>query len=529
MNLAHHKDQSADIVIVGGSLGGCAAALSALKMGRKVIMTEETRWIGGQLTNQGVPPDEHPWIEQFGCTRSYRTFRNKVREYYFNHFPVASSARNSASFNPGNALVSKISHEPRVALQVLYEMLAPYLHSGKLTLLTEHQVTAAESDGDRVRAVTIRNLNTGDDLTLSAPYFIDATECGDVLPLAGAEYVTGAESVEETGEPHAVQGESQPQNMQAFTYCFAIDYIEGENHTIARPEQYDFWKNYQADFWPAKQLSWYGLVPHTLEPVEYAFFPEPNRFSLWKYRRIADRTNYEDGLYDSDITIVNWPQNDYWLGSIIDVSEEERNHHLAQAKQLSLSLLYWMQTEAPRPDGKIGYPGLRLRKDVLGTEDGMAMYPYIRESRRIKAEFTVLEQHISAEPEANQQAAVRFEDSVGVGCYRIDLHPSTGLNTYIDISAYPYQIPLGSLIPIRIDNLLPACKNIGTTHITNGCYRLHPTEWNIGEAAGYLAAYCMEHQLVPRQVRNDPERLSSFQQLLRQEGLELEWPSIHQV
>lgn len=527
--MSNHSERNADIVIVGGSLGGCAAALAALKMGKQVILTEETTWIGGQLTNQGVPPDEHPWIEQFGCTRSYRTFRNKIRAYYFNHFPVTNIARNRLNFNPGNALVSKISHEPRAALQVLYEMLAPYLHSGKLTLLTGHQAIAAESNGDRVHAVTIQNLNTGDKLTLSAPYFIDATECGDILPLAGAEYVTGAESIADTGEPHAVQGKGQPQNMQAFTYCFAIDYFEGENHTIARPEEYNFWRNYQADFWPARQLSWYGLVPHTLEPVEYALFPEPNRFSLWEYRRIVDRFNFDAGLYGSDITIVNWPQNDYWLGSIIDVSDEERNRHLNQAKQLSLSLLYWMQTEAPRPDGKIGYPGLRLREDVLGTEDGLAMYPYIRESRRIKAEFTVLEQHISAEPEVNRDAAALFGDSVGVGCYRIDLHPSTESNTFIDISAYPYQIPLGSLIPIRIDNLLPACKNIGTTHITNGCYRLHPTEWNIGEAAGYLAAFCMEHNLLPRQVRNHPEWLSSFQQLLRQEGLELEWPAIHRV
>ena len=50
----------------------------------------------------------------------------------------------------------------------------------------------------------------------------------------------------------------------------------------------------------------------------------------------------------------------------------------------------------------------------------------------------------------------------------------------------PFEIPLGALLPERVENLLPACKNIGTTHITNGCYRLHPVEWNIGEAAGAL-------------------------------------------
>ena len=80
---------------------------------------------------------------------------------------------------------------------------------------------------------------------------------------------------------------------------------------------------------------------------------------------------------------------------------------------------------------------------------------------------------------------------MGVGSYRIDLHPSTGGNNYIDISSLPFQIPLGALIPRRVENLLPACKNLGTTHITNGCYRLHPVEWAIGEAAGALAAYCL--------------------------------------
>lgn len=68
----------ADVAVIGGGLGGCAAALAAAKRGKRVVLTEETYWIGGQLTSQAVPPDEHPWIEQFGCTRSYRQFRNGV-------------------------------------------------------------------------------------------------------------------------------------------------------------------------------------------------------------------------------------------------------------------------------------------------------------------------------------------------------------------------------------------------------------------------------------------------------------------
>ena len=76
-------EKVADIVIAGGGMGGCAAAIAALRNGWRVIMTEETDWIGGQLTQQGVScPDEHQWIESFGATQSYGDLRTAIREYY---------------------------------------------------------------------------------------------------------------------------------------------------------------------------------------------------------------------------------------------------------------------------------------------------------------------------------------------------------------------------------------------------------------------------------------------------------------
>ncbi|GGD59530.1 FAD-dependent oxidoreductase [Paenibacillus nasutitermitis] len=522
------RELHADIVITGGGTGGTAAALAAVKSGKTVIMTEETLWIGGQLTSQAVPPDEHPWIESFGCTRSYRQFREGVRQYYRQFFPLTAESRALPHLNPGSGSVSRICHEPRAAVAVLHNMLAPYIHSGQLRILYRYVLEQAETIGDQIRSVTVRCLDTGDERLLLAPFYVDATECGDLLPLAGIEYVTGAESISRTGEPHAVEGPAQPMNMQGFTYCFAMDHLNGEDHTIAKPEMYEFWRDYKPDFWPDKLLSLSGVRPSTMEPVQYGLFADTDKFSLFLYRQIVDHQHFRAGTFPSSISLVNWPQNDYWLGPVIDVSAEEKARYLFQAKQLSLSLLYWLQTTAPRPDGKAGYPGLRLRPDVVGTTDGMAMYPYIRESRRIEAEFTVLEQHVATACRPDGQAE-SFHDSVGIGCYRIDLHPSTGGQSYIDISSLPFQIPLGSLIPKRMSNVLAASKNIGVTHITNGCYRLHPVEWNIGEAAGYCAGYCLDHDMKPSDVRSSEEELAGFQKRLVQEGIELSWPAIHAV
>ncbi|MGG6310388.1 FAD-dependent oxidoreductase [Paenibacillus macerans] len=522
------REMQADLVILGGGTGGTAAALAAAASGITVIMTEETAWIGGQLTSQAVPPDEHPWIEYFGCTGSYRKFREGVRRYYRKHFPMTSQARDIPHLNPGSGIVSRLCHEPRAALAVLHQMLAPYIHSGRLIILHKFRAERAEMNGDSVTSVTVRHLESRDQIVLRAPFFIDATELGDLLPLAGIEYVTGAESKSQTGEPHAVDGDALPQDMQGFTLCFAADYLENEEHLIDKPEMYDFWRQYQPDFWPDRLLSLSALRPSTNEPVDYEIFPGYDKFPLFQYRQIMDPKHFENSLALRPLSLVNWPQNDYWLGSIIDVPEEEAARHIHRAKQLSLSLLYWLQTEAPRPDGGQGYPGLRLRPDVVGTGDGLAMSPYIRESRRIRAEFTVLEQHVAtaSRPDGTAEA---FHDSVGIGCYRIDLHPSTGNRPYIDISSLPFQIPLGSLIPQRVQNVLAAGKNIGVTHITNGCYRLHPVEWNIGEAAGHCVSYCLDHRMLPTDVRNDEEALSGFQQRLVNQGLELQWPKLRPV
>ncbi len=537
--LGQERELHADVVVIGGGVGGVAAALAAARSGYRVLLTEETRWIGGQFTAQAVPPDEHPWIEMFGCTRAYRDYRNGVRRYYREHFPLTAAARANPTLNPGNGSVSRLTHDPRVSLAVLEAMLAPYAANGQLRILLEQRAVAADAQDGHIRSVEVQPTGGGVSRVLHGDYFLDATEVGDLLPLAHIEYFLGSESSSSTHEPHA-PAEARPGDIQGITYCFAMEYRPGEDHTIERPRDYSFWRDYVPTLrpqWPGKLLSWTAVEPRTLKPRTHSFDPLVNEHGgdggLWTYRRILDPRNFTPGYSPAGITLVNWPQNDYWLKSIVDVAPEAAARAREEAKQLSFSLLYWLQTEAPRPDGGAGWKGLSLRADVVGSEDGLALFPYIREGRRILAEFTILEQHVGTDARAaltgkprEELTAEVFTDSVGIGSYRIDLHPSTGGENYVDISSLPFQIPFGALIPRNGDNLLAAAKNIGSTHISNGCYRLHPVEWNIGEAAGMAAAEALRTRSSPSAIRASSQALAAFQRNLTAAGFELSWPRL---
>lgn len=521
---------SAAFAVIGGGLGGVAAALTAARLGVRVVLTEGSDWIGGQLTSQAVPPDEHEWIDRQPISPSYSRLREGIRDHYRHAYPLTERARLSATLNPGAGFVSRLCHEPRVAHAVLREMLSPLEASGILTVLTDHDPIVVERSGDRIVAVTVRDRRTGDDTVITASFFADATELGDLLDLGGLDHVIGAEGAGETGELHAPE-RPDPMDQQAVTWCAALELRAEPGEPIPRPAQYDRWRADAPPSWPGPQFSWTDVHPISLEPRERPIFlGDPadaamsDHLDLWHYRRILARGMMRPEWPGTDVTLVNWPQIDYWRRPLVGVSPEEAALALTEAREMTASFLHWIQTEAPRADGGQGYPEIQPRGDVVGTLDGLAKEVYVRESRRTRALFTVTEAHIGREMRGEGAGSAIFDDAVGIGFYRIDLHPSTSGRNYIDIDCFPFQIPLGALIPRDAENLIAANKNIGTTHITNGAYRLHPVEWSIGEAGGALVAQCLSAGLTPHAVHASPERTADLQRLLSERlGVSLAW------
>jgi hypothetical protein len=544
------NELSTRVLIVGGGTGGIAAALALAGAGVPCVVTEPTRWIGGQLTAQAVPPDENRWIEgddprTRGANASYVALRDAVRAWYRQHRPLAPAAASNARLNPGNGWVSHICAEPRVIHACLEAMLAPHLASGRITLLHRCEPTSADVAGDRVTAVTLQDLDDASLRTVRADYVLDATELGDLLPLTRCEFVTGAEHRDVHGEMHGHPDRTDPDDVQAISWCFALEHRPGENHVGDAPEGYDFWRSYTPSFdvpWPGRLFDWTVLGAEGREHRTFRFVPWPaepreGEWEMWRYRRIVDRSLYaaEHAADHPDVSLINMVQMDYFLKHPLG-TRGDRDAAYAAAKQQSRCLIHWMQTEAPRLDGTdgVGFPGLRLRGDEIGTRDGFAMTPYVREARRLLARTIVTEGHVGYEQRLAEKRpgmdvaplgrCEPFSDSVGIGHYRLDLHPSTAMRHGVYAQSTPFRIPLGALLPRRLTNLIAAGKCLGVTHVTNGAYRLHPVEWAIGEAAGALAAYCLDRAVTPAQVHEQRDHLRAYQQRLVARGAALAWP-----
>lgn len=503
-----------DILIVGGGTGGTAAALQAALSGLQVAITEETDWLGGQMTAQGVSAlDENYLVETTGSTLKYQQLRSKIRHHYRTEFQLRAEADEMPTFNPGKCWVSELAFEPKVALSVIGDLLDPCIATGAITVYHRTKAIGVRQARKRVKSVRTVNLDTGENLEFRPKICLDATELGDLLPLAKIDYRTGSEPRTDTGEPHAPPV-GDPENVQDFVFPLAVEFRPGENHTIDKPLHYD-------DFKERKLFSFFGYKMFDRATIVDTDGGTRQVYPFWTYRRLLARSNWLNPPYDYDLSMINWMANDLRSQNMIDKPPDETAGRLALGKALSLGFLYWLQTEAPRDDGGQGYPELLLRPEVMGTADGLSKYPYIRESRRIKAHQTVVEQDIAAATNSSARARL-FSDSAGIGFYPIDIHGREDIPGAAQPTK-PFQLPLAALIPDKHRNLLASAKNIGTTHITNGSYRLHPVEWAIGEAAGALAAFAIRNQVAPPAVLKQKRLLRTFQRELVGQGTPVYW------
>ncbi|WP_130178708.1 FAD-dependent oxidoreductase [Cryobacterium sp. SO1] len=513
--LAHDTlDLAADIAVIGGGLGGIAAALAAADTGSSVIMTAEESMIGGQITAQLTAPlDEHPRIETWGATRSYRRFRDLVR------------AESGGVDNPGDGWVSRLCFEPLVGLRVLEDLLRAHTESGRLRIVRNARpvaatvaVGSAETRADPTIEAVRLVVRGRPDLIVRASVFIDATELGDLLPLTDTAWTIGSEGSCAFAERDAVPGAADALAEQSCTWAAVLVREAEPQPVVERPPGYVAFRDSQ---------------PFTLDLVgtdgavaRRGFFTAgPTGLpSFWSYRRI--RTAGDAGVLEA--AVINWAGNDYRDSGLVHNPEQTRQG----ARALTLAFVHWLRTEAPRdsPDGPgphgtgRGYPELRLAPELTGTPDGLAEAAYVRESRRLANPRPITGNDIAASLPGI--AAPEITDSVGIAWYQMDLHPRVGHPTSVYGDTAPFHIPARALVPalgIGPANLLMGAKNLAATQVAAAAYRVHPAEWAIGEAAGTIAARCLALHTTPRRLIHDDAALASVQSALHERGAPVSW------
>ncbi|MGK7943128.1 MAG: FAD-dependent oxidoreductase [Microcystaceae cyanobacterium] len=517
------QNLSFPLLIVGGSTAAYSATLGALKAGAKVCLVQPQKVLGGQFTAQALPASDDGKLleqkdkqpidgEQFAISKTQKEFRQRSRQL--------QKVNGKVIDNPGGGWVSNFAVTPVNAAKALNEAIEPYLDSQKLTIIPladPIQVLFTQSPNQlrQVTGVIFQDKETQYQFTVNADIIIEATDLGDLLELGQIESRVGQESRHETGET-VLLDEAYPMCQQAITFCAIVEKTaQGQGIAVKKPDGYG-------------EKPCLKTHSFTCYYKQREFF---DRFGIFTYRRIQ---RHQEGdiphPVNGDVTIINYKCNDYGLSALTGVSRAEREKTIQQARDYTQAYLYYLQSQPLKTKtGEVG--DFKPRGDLTWTEDGIALEPYIREARRGIALRTIRYEDVHPKFFPNQARVRCFEDSIGIGQYHyLDVHPNDA-SGHAEIDSLSdeeeerlrFTIPLGALIPVNTNNFILSAKSIGTTHITNSAYRMHPVEWAIGEAGGHLAAFALENRVEVRQVATDLRLKRQFQGLLAKANIPLFW------
>ena len=432
-----------DVLVVGGGTAGIAAGIQSARMGTNTLIVEQTTWLGGMLTAAGVSAADGNNLLPSGI---WEEFRQELYKYY-----------DTDSLATG--WVSATCFEPRVGDSILKMMVA---RERTITVLYNWFFQKAIKEGSKVTGVLFVN-RFNDSLLVNAKMIIDATELGDVFADAGAEYDLGMEDKTYSKESMAP---GKNQIIQDITWVAILKDYGKDSAITFRPDNYDPTQYYcSCTSAPCKNGKPYDADAKKM--LEYGKLP--------------------DSLY-----MINWPAhgNDYYL-NVVEMKPMDRLQEYQKAKDLTLGFVYFIQTE-------LGFHNLGLMDQYFPTPDRLPLMPYNREGRRVKGLTRLNVNQIMKPYDQNEHS---YRTGISVGDYPVDHHHNA--NKIAPKINFPeinsFSIPLGSLIPEKIEGLIVAEKGISVSNIVNGATRLQPCVMLTGQAAGALAAYSVKKKIQPRQ------------------------------
>lgn len=444
--------KSYDVIVLGTGTGAVSAAIQSARSGSKTLYVNPLEWYGGMLTSAGVSATDGNHNLHSGI---WREWREKIRVHYGGIDSLFTG------------WVSNTMFEPHVGHKYWTELVNA---ENNLKVLNNTSWSSIEQS-DKSWKVEINN----DAVIYQCKILIDGTDLGDVAAQLGAKYDVGMDA------RHYAEESIAPENandiIQDMTYVAILkDFGTESDKTISRPSDYDA-SRYQC-------CCAHECDDPKVHPCE----------TMISYGRLPN-----------DKYMINWPisGNDY-NENLIELSQEQRIEKYKEAKNQTLGFVYYLQTE-------LGYKNLGLADDEFETKDRLAYLPYHREGRRVHGQFRFNLNHI-----LDPFEYTAYRTGISVGDYPVDHHNYKSIDPpKIEFPKIPsFNIPMGSLIPKDVDNLVLADKSISVSNIVNGCTRLQPSIILVGQAAGVIASISAQENTSPQNI--DVRRVQS---VLIEEGV----------
>lgn len=487
--------EQTDVVVVGGTPSGVAAAVAAARSGAKVVLIEESRHVGGILSGGLTNTD----IRKTGAVGGlYVEFKSLVVEHYTKTYgansPDLKLCKDGNMFQPKVAeLVFRqlLTAEKNVRLIEGARVVEAHTPSGQSTpgRRLDGAMPKALSPKQKVTSVTFETSSGR--TTIAAAAFIDATYEGDLAALAGADYRVGRESTADFKEKHAGKiyirfGDSNPlpgstgeadAGIQAFCFRFHLTKNPANQLPVEKPADFnrDDYKFLLADFRG-------GKLTRLNQAVQFYAMPGGN------FEINSDHPHPDTGVPSESLDLAEenygWPE----------AGVAERTRLFRRYWNYQEGLIWLLQHDAEVPEAirndalRWGFP-----KDEFTDNRGRPHHIYVRQGRRIWGEHTVTENDAKFVPATGLPA--RQLDGIAVAEFEFDSHGVSKFDPkypgiregYFFIAHDPFQIPYRSLLPKTVDGLLVpvACS---ASHVGYQTIRMEPVFMALGEASGIAAA-----------------------------------------
>jgi hypothetical protein len=565
-----------EVIVVGGSLGGVAAASHAMQSGATTCLIELAPWLGGQISAQAVSAiDESLTMRaEQNFSQSWFKFKGLIEQQPVELPDWTNLPESQRVADINRCWVGTLCFPPKAGAMAAEQLLQNSMQrasGSRWQTSTAFKGAEFDATGTEITAIyavqripqdsqyvpqgrlsqEIADWYSWSDseafskipLRLQAPagkrlIVVDATDTGELVGWANIPHRLGSESRTTTGEVNASERDN-PHCTQAFTFPFAIALHNDQGESLRSLAQV------QPD---------YSREEHRRE-FALEGFPVFSGRSFFHYRRIVSTTRNDPFTTTpalGDITMVNWNRGNDWTwmnppliltDEQLDASGQRQNWlggmspiALKHAENHALLFAQWLMETQSQPNFPLAY--LSGADAPMGTVSGLSMVPYIREGRRIlgrgaygQEEFMMRE----ADLRMDQAGGRDFNrTAIAITHYDIDIHgcryrnwePSweAGSAPAREFKVRPVVIPLESLIPQGVDNLLIGSKGIAVTHIVNALTRIHHSEWSIGAAAGATAGWLIteaQPDLTPAQIPQQP--IEELQQHFLDQGLRLDW------